>query len=103
VIAGVLRRLDEGYVFPEKAAAMKRAIQGRAKRGAYDGLTSARLFADSLTHHLRAVSHDLHLEVSYQRRPVRDEAPDAEPSPDERRERDAFGHKINSASNGPSG
>ena len=58
VIEGVLRRLDEGYVFPRKTAAMRRAVEAQAKRGAYDGLTSAVAFADSLTADLRAVSHD---------------------------------------------
>jgi C-terminal processing protease CtpA/Prc len=95
VIEGVLRRLEQGYVYPEKTAAMRRAVQAQMKRGAYDRLTSALAFADSLTADLRAVSHDLHLEVSYQRQEVRDEVPDAEPSPEERRERDAFGRGVN--------
>jgi C-terminal processing protease CtpA/Prc len=95
VVDGVLRRLDEGYVFPQKAAEMKRAIQAQVKRGAYDRLTRARAFADSLTEDLRRVSHDRHLEVSYQRHEVRDEVPDAEPSAEERRERDTFGRRVN--------
>jgi peptidase S41-like protein len=95
VVDGVLRRLDEGYVFPRKAAEMKQAVRARQKRKAYDGIGSARDFADSLTRDLRAVSHDLHLEVSYVRNEVRDEVPDAEPSPEERRETDAFGRRVN--------
>ena len=95
VVEGVLRRLDQGYVFPEKAAEMRQAIQARMKQGAYERLVSARAFADSLTADLRAVSHDRHLEVSYQRAAVRDEVPDAEPSAEEQRERYAFGHRVN--------
>ncbi|MFL5461740.1 MAG: S41 family peptidase [Gemmatimonadales bacterium] len=94
VIEGLLHRLHEGYVFPDKEAAMAGAIQAKMRRGAYDHIASARGFADTLTRDLRAVSHDLHLEVVYQRE-VRDEVPDAEPSPQERRERLAFGRRIN--------
>ena len=95
VIEGVLRRLDEGYVFPRKAAEMRRIIQAKVGRGAYDRLSRARDFADTLTADLRAVSRDLHLEVSYQQGEVHDEVPDAEPSPEEKRERDAFGRRVN--------
>jgi hypothetical protein len=95
VIENVLRRLDEGYVFPQKAAEMARAVRARAKRGAYDQIVRAQAFADTLTRDLRAVSHDRHLEVAYQKRSVRDEVPDAEPSAEERREREAFGRRIN--------
>jgi retinol-binding protein 3 len=95
VIEGVLRRVEEGYVYPKKAADMKRAIQAEIKRGAYDRITSARALADTLTEHLRAVSHDLHLEVSYQQRPVRDELPDQDPSPEQRREQEEFGRLVN--------
>jgi retinol-binding protein 3 len=94
VIEGVLQRLHEGYVFPDKAAEMARAVRTQVKRGAYSRIVSARGFADTLTRDLRAVSHDLHLEVVYQRE-VRDEVPDAEPSPQERRERRAFGRRVN--------
>jgi hypothetical protein len=95
VIENVLRRLDEGYVFPQKAAEMARAVRARAKRGAYDQIVRAQAFADTLTRDLRTVSHDRHLEVAYQSRSVRDEVPDAEPSAEERREREAFGRRIN--------
>jgi hypothetical protein len=94
VIENVLRRLDEGYVFPQKAAEMARAVRARAKRGAYDRIVRAQAFADTLTQDLRAVSHDRHLEVAYQSRSVRDEVPDAEPSAEERREREAFGRRL---------
>jgi hypothetical protein len=95
VIDGVLRRLREGYVFPEKAAEMARAVRERAQRGAYDRMVSAHNFADALTNDLRAVSRDQHLLVFYLSRGVRDEVPDAEPSAEERRERSAFGRRVN--------
>ena len=95
VIDGVLQRLDEGYVFPAKAKEMIRSVRERARRGAYDRVTSARAFADSLTTHLQAVSHDRHLRVVYRSDGVPDETPDGEPSPEQRREHDAFGRRVN--------
>jgi hypothetical protein len=47
VIQGVLQRLEEGYVFPEKTMAMLRVVRERAKRGAYDRILSAHAFADT--------------------------------------------------------
>jgi len=95
VIDGALQRLDEGYVFPAKAKEMIRSVRDRARRGAYDRVTSARAFADSLTADLQAVSHDRHLHVVYRSEGVADETPDGEPSPEQRREHDAFGRRVN--------
>ncbi|HEX5633586.1 MAG TPA: S41 family peptidase [Gemmatimonadales bacterium] len=95
VIDGVLRELDRNYVFPAKAKEMEAAIRGRAKRGEYDGVTSARAFADSLTQHLQAVSRDKHLRVRYSAKPVRAESADGEPSAAQRQEMAAFGRLVN--------
>jgi hypothetical protein len=95
VIDGVLHRLQEGYVFPETAAEMARAVRARAGRGAYDRVTSAHAFTDSLTADLRAVSHDRHLRVVYRSEGVPDETPDGEPSAEERRQRAVFGRQVN--------
>jgi hypothetical protein len=40
---------------------MEQAIRERQKNKEYDSITSARQFAESLTEHLRVVSHDKHL------------------------------------------
>jgi len=95
VIDGVLRRLDEGYVVPEKAAEMAQAVRARARQGAYDRVVSAQAFADTLTYDLQAVSHDRHLRVVYRSRGVPEETLDGEPSADQRRERAAFGRLVN--------
>ncbi len=60
-IDGVLARLEAGYIFPKVAEAMVADVRARQATGAYDGITSGRALADSLTRHLRAVSHDAHL------------------------------------------
>jgi hypothetical protein len=95
VIDGVLQRIEEGYVYPDKAGAMTRAVRERARRGEYDRIASAHALADSLTSHLRAVSHDRHLHVVYRSQGVPDEAPAADPTPEERREQLAFGRQVN--------
>jgi hypothetical protein len=95
VIQGVLRRIQEGYVFPDKAKEMAQAVQRRAGQGEYDSIVSARAFADRLTQDLRSVSHDRHLEVAYVAKGVRDEVPDAEPTPAEKQERAGYARRTN--------
>jgi peptidase S41-like protein len=95
VIHGVIRRLQEGYVFPDKAKEMAQAVESRVRRGEYDSIVSAQAFADRLTQDLRSVSHDRHLEVSYVAKGVRDEVLDAEPTPAEKRERAVYARRIN--------
>ncbi|HET6579884.1 MAG TPA: S41 family peptidase [Gemmatimonadales bacterium] len=95
VLEGVLRRLEQDYVYPATAAKMARAVRERARQGAYDGIASAHAFADTLTGDLRAVSHDRHLRVVYRAGGVPDETPDGEPSAEDRRERAAFGRQVN--------
>ena len=56
VIQGVLRRLEEGYVFPRTAHAMVQSVEARARRGEYDSIAlrplptgSPRIYAPSAT------------------------------------------------------
>ncbi len=95
VVAGVLRRLEEGYVIPEKASAMVRAVRERARRGEYDKITSAHALADSLTQHLRAVSRDLHLSVVYDSRGIQDEPPGSDSPAAEQGRRSTFARWMN--------
>ncbi len=95
VITGVLRRLDQGYVFPEKVADMRRALRTRAKQGAYDRISSAHAFADTLTRDLQSVSRDKHLEVAYRSGGILDQPPDAEPPAEEQRTRTEFARRVN--------
>jgi retinol-binding protein 3 len=95
VIQGVVRRIQEGYVFPNKASEMARAVQAKVRRGGYDSIVSAQAFAARLTQDLRAVSHDRHLEVAYVAKGVRDEVPDAEPTAAEKKERAVYARRTN--------
>jgi len=65
VVEGVAARVQASYVFRDRAAVIARAIRARARRGDYDGVTSARALADSLTAHLQAAGRDRHLRVRY--------------------------------------
>lgn len=65
IIDTLVARLDAGSVFPEKAAEMAKDLRTRAARGDYNSLTSAIGFADTLTAHLQAVSHDKPLRVRH--------------------------------------
>src|SRR5262249_12119279 len=60
-IEGVLKRLREGYVFPDVAQKMEEDICERAKKGDYDGITRGEDLARILTAHLREVSQDSHI------------------------------------------
>ena len=65
VIDAVCKALNDDYVFPDVAKKMDEAIHERAKSKTYDGITSAKGLAATLTDHLQAVSHDKHLRVFY--------------------------------------
>ena len=70
VVEGVLARIHASYVYPAVAAQMNDAVRGRLARGEYAGLPLGEALADSLTSHLRAVSHDKHLEVVFHPEPL---------------------------------
>src|SRR5687767_11916543 len=94
VIDGVIARLNQAYVFPDTAKAMERAIRARQRRGEYDGITSSRAFAESLTAHLQGVSRDRHLRVRYVARGVPSPGGDG-PSPEDREQQRQFGRRMN--------
>ena len=87
VIEGVLKRLNDSYVFPEIAKKMEQAISERVRKQEYDQITSAKEFATKLTNDLQAVSNDKHLRVRYSNRPIPERGPQREPSASEREER----------------
>src|ERR1044071_5653994 len=65
VIDAILKRLNDSYVFPEVAKKMEQSIRERVEKKEYDQITSAKLFASTLTKDLQAVSNDKHLRVRY--------------------------------------
>jgi hypothetical protein len=81
VLDGLLKQLNEHYIFPDKAREMEKAVRTRQAKKEYDSITSARTLAETLTAHLREISHDKHLHVIYSDRPL---PKPREPSQEER-------------------
>ena len=86
VIDGVLKRLNDSYVFPEVAKKMEQSIRERVSKKEYDQVTSAKEFASKLTNDLQAVSNDKHLRVRYSNRAIPERGPRREPTAEEREE-----------------
>jgi len=84
VIDGVLKRLNDSYVFPETAKKMEQSIRERVSKKEYDQITSAKEFATKLTNDLQDVSHDKHLRVRYSYNPLPERGPQREPTAEER-------------------
>ena len=83
VIDGVLKRLNDSYVFPETAKKMEQSIRERVDKKEYDQITSAKEFASKLTQDLQAVSKDKHLRVRYSHRAIPERGPRREPTAEE--------------------
>ena len=75
VIDGILKRLNDSYVFPDVAKKMEQSIRERADKKEYDQMTSAQEFATKLTNDLQAVSHDKHLRVRYSHQAIPERGP----------------------------
>ncbi len=94
VIEGVIKNLNQSYVFPETARKMESAIRDRLSKKEYDQITSAKAFAAKLTADLQEVSRDKHLRVRYSHEPirVRENRP---PTPEEIEEFRRSGQRVN--------
>ncbi len=87
VIDGILKRLNESYVFPEVANKMEVSLRERVDKKEYDQITSAREFAKKLTEDLQAISKDKHLRVRYSHKAIPERGQRREPTAEEREER----------------
>jgi hypothetical protein len=66
----LVAKLNEHYVFPEKAKQIEAVLRQRQHEGKYDGMTDGEQLAKQLTDELRGVAHDLHMSVRFSPRPV---------------------------------
>lgn len=66
VIKNLSQEMQKKYVFLDVAKKVEAMLQKRQKNGDYEKITSAEVFASTLTEHLRAVTHDKHLGVDYE-------------------------------------
>ena len=87
VIDGILKRLNDSYVFPEVAKKMEVSIRERVAKKEYDQITSAKQFAMTLTKDLQAVGNDKHLRVRYSYQAIPERGPRREPTAAEREQR----------------
>ena len=87
VIDGILKRLNDSYVFPDVAKKMEQSIRERVNKKEYDQITSAKEFATKLTNDLQDVSHDKHLRVRYSNQAIPERGPRREPTAEEREQR----------------
>jgi hypothetical protein len=83
VVEGLIKLLNENYVFPETAAKMEKALRDHQEKKDYDQITSPTAFAETLTSHLQEISHDKHLRVRYSIRPLPPESANREPTPEQ--------------------
>ncbi len=95
IIEGVIKRLNDFYVFPEIAKQMETAIRQRIRNKEYDQITSAALLAQTLTSHLRAVNPDKHLSVTYSYQPVPLNDGKTEPTPEQLERMRRFAASVN--------
>jgi hypothetical protein len=65
LIDSIARTVQAEYVYPDVAAKMSAAVQGRAKRGEYEPSATNAALAQRLTQDLREVSRDKHLGAEY--------------------------------------
>jgi len=87
IIDGVLKRLNDSYVFPDVAKKMEQSIREKVASKEYDQITSAKQFATTLTNDLQAVSKDKHLRVRYSHQAIPERGPRREPTAEERDQR----------------
>src|SRR5262249_946384 len=86
VLNGVLKKLNDHYIFPDKAHEMEKPIRpARQKKKENKSITRASPLAETLTKHLQEVSHDKHLRVMYRREPL-PKPRETPPSPEERQQ-----------------
>jgi hypothetical protein len=93
VIAELGAKMNEIYVFPDKAKLVVERLNAREQSGAYRGAKDLDAFAAMLTEDLREPTRDKHLGVRYHARPLPPDTGRREPTPEQERE---FGNFMKS-------
>jgi len=94
VIEHVITRLNQAYVFPDKALLIEKELRSRMAQGYFDSIDSADQFATRLTDVLQNQTHDKHLEVRYFEQAV-SEGKDGGPPPEEQAGEDLHQKQVN--------
>ncbi|MBC7900718.1 MAG: S41 family peptidase [Saprospiraceae bacterium] len=95
VIENLLKELNDSYVFSETAKKMEADVQNRIKIKEYDGIATARAFADKLTADLQSVSKDKHLRVRFSAKPIPVRGEKREPTAEEIAQSNWFNKRVN--------
>ena len=95
VIENLLKELNDGYVFPETAKKMESSVKNRLSAKEYEGITSARAFAEKLTTDLQAISNDKHLRVRFSAQPIPVRKERNEPTAAEKEQNAWFTKRMN--------
>jgi len=93
VIAELGAKMNEIYVFPDKAKLVVERLNAREQSGAYRGAKDLDAFAAMLTDDLRQPTGDKHLGVRYHARPLPPDTGKRGPTPEQERE---FGNFLKS-------
>jgi C-terminal processing protease CtpA/Prc len=95
-INGLIKELNDQYVFPETAKKMEADLRERLKKNEYDQITSAKALGEKLTADLQSVSKDKHLRVRYSSRPIPIPTEGGEPSEAEKADEARYTRFMNS-------
>lgn len=87
LIDRLIQEVNESYVFPDLAKQADATLRAQHRRGAYDGISSARQLSEVLTQTLQTTTRDRHLRVSFSEQDIPIIKQDAGPTPDERARR----------------
>jgi C-terminal processing protease CtpA/Prc len=99
VIDGIIKELNDGYVFPDVAKKIEGDLRARQKNKEYDAIVSARDFATKLTDDVQSVSHDKHMRVRYSPEPIPVRSDKTEPTEAEKAEFSWYMKRTNYAFN----
>jgi hypothetical protein len=66
----LVAKLNDHYVFPDKARQIEAVLRQRQQEGKYDGMRDGKQLAIQLTDDIRGVAHDLHMSVRFSPKPV---------------------------------
>lgn len=61
----LVAKLNDHYIFPDKAKQIEAVLRQRQHEGKYDGMTDGEQLAKQLTDDLHGVAHDLHMAVEF--------------------------------------
>lgn len=88
VVESLIVQVQARYVFPDKGATLARALRKRLQAREYDGITSGKVLAESLTAHMQAVTFDGHMRVHHRQEPFPEQLEEGMPEEEIARRRE---------------